>query len=256
MIEINLIPDVKRELLRAQALRNFVIFISIVASIAAVAVIIIVLGILGTQELIKSNNKKTIENKFSELTSIEDINESIILQSQLNEIDNIRLSAPNTSRILNQLVVAVTSANPDIKLSTIQYDPETRVMSLEGQVDEFPKVEAFEKTIAETSILFRPRDKQKNTVCTYEQALKNEDDCILEDLVEGKIVESHEGALADNEEGRKVVRFKTVFTLNRNVLAFSSKDLAMKIPQRTNVTDSKTIIPDGIFTTKVVEGDE
>ena len=36
MIEINLIPDVKSELLKAQSLRNFIIFISTVVSLGAI----------------------------------------------------------------------------------------------------------------------------------------------------------------------------------------------------------------------------
>ena len=41
MIQINLIPDVKRDLLRAQAVRNFVIFVSMIAGIISIAVVVI-----------------------------------------------------------------------------------------------------------------------------------------------------------------------------------------------------------------------
>ena len=45
MIEINLIPDVKNELLKTQSLRNRIILFSIVASIACV--VLVVVNILG-----------------------------------------------------------------------------------------------------------------------------------------------------------------------------------------------------------------
>ncbi len=42
MIEINLIPDVKNELLKTQSLRNRIILFSIVASIACVVLVVLV----------------------------------------------------------------------------------------------------------------------------------------------------------------------------------------------------------------------
>jgi hypothetical protein len=53
MIEINLIPDVKNELLKTQSLRNRIILFSIVASIACVVLVVLVnasLAILSSQQ--------------------------------------------------------------------------------------------------------------------------------------------------------------------------------------------------------------
>ena len=41
MIQVNLIPNVKQDLLKAQKIRNWVIFFSIVAGGAAIAIIVV-----------------------------------------------------------------------------------------------------------------------------------------------------------------------------------------------------------------------
>lgn len=43
MIEINLIPDVKQELLKAQRTRSMVVSIAIISSIAAASVVVLLL---------------------------------------------------------------------------------------------------------------------------------------------------------------------------------------------------------------------
>lgn len=61
MIEVNLIPDVKQEFIRAQRTRNTVISFSIMASIAAgVAIVIfaLLLGGQGVREILADNSIK------------------------------------------------------------------------------------------------------------------------------------------------------------------------------------------------------
>ena len=67
MIQINLIPDVKRDLLRAQLMRNLVIVISAVVAGASALAVVMILGVIGTQNLLIGSKDKEIETKFSEL---------------------------------------------------------------------------------------------------------------------------------------------------------------------------------------------
>ena len=50
-------------------------------------------------------------------------------------------------------------------------------------------------------------------------------------------------------------RFITSFIINKDTLAFASKDLSVKSPARKDVTDSKTVIPSDTFTGKSTEGE-
>ena len=73
MIEINLIPDVKRELLRAQRARSIVISGAILTSIVAAAVVVVMLVyIYGVQSLRHYTLDQDIKSQSSELSKVED----------------------------------------------------------------------------------------------------------------------------------------------------------------------------------------
>ena len=56
-----------------------------------------------------------------------------------------------------------------------------------------------------------------------------------------------EQSYGENEDGAKTTRFKVSFVLNSAALKFSTKGFVVKSPSRKDVTDSKTKIPDDIF---------
>ena len=56
--EINLVPDIKGEMIKALKLRNFIFFISIVVAGASVAVVLVFAMIAGGQQ-VAVNSKKT-----------------------------------------------------------------------------------------------------------------------------------------------------------------------------------------------------
>lgn len=248
MIEINLIPDVKRELLRVQALRNFIILASAGVSIAAIAIVVLISGtVFIAQPLLMSAKDGEIKDNFATLKDEPNIESTVTLQNQLNQIETLRTSSPNTSRILGQILVAIQpSGDNAVTYSGIDYAPETKTLSIEGEsAGGFPALEAFRKTIAETRIIYRDSDKDKD--CTLAD-LDNEDSgCTSESLAEGD-VQTLEQSLGDSSEtGGKVLRFKVSFVLADSALSFSSKDFAVIPPGKKDVTDSKTQIPDDIF---------
>ena len=60
MIEINLIPDVKKELLKANKTRNFVVTISIFVGVGALALVAVLGLILGGQNITIGELNKSI----------------------------------------------------------------------------------------------------------------------------------------------------------------------------------------------------
>lgn len=251
MIQINLIPNVKRDLLRAQAIRNLVIFISMVAGISAVVIVVLTAIAFGGMWAVTEINEKNIKDKFDTLSKTPDIDETIIVQSQLNEIKNIRKVSPNTSRILNQIVTAIstTGAN-EVSFSSVSYDPATKTLSIEGQTPKgYSALEGFKKTVQETKIFYR--EKAKGESCTVSEANNGENGCFMEDLIaDGEKINTKDGSLAEDENGQQVLRFSVSFVLNGRALLFETKDFAVKSPSKKDVTDSKTIITDDIFTVK------
>lgn len=259
MIQINLIPDVKRDLLRAQAVRNFVIFVSMIAGIASIVVVVIALVTFGGMLVVTGMNENNIKTKFDDLSKTSNLNEAIIVQSQLNEISNIRKASPNTSRIINQILTAIqTTGSNEVSFSSVKYDPATRTITIEGQSPiGFSALEGFKKTIKDSKIFYREQGKAKGASCTVDEATNNKNDCLMVGLLaDGEEVVTKESAMAKNEENQDVLRFGVSFVLNEVALQFDTKDFAVKSPSKKEVTDSKTVISDDIFTVKVSDEGE
>lgn len=258
MTQINLIPDVKRDLLRAQAIRNFVIFISVIAGGASIAIVFIAFGIFGGLLITTGLNESNIKSKFETLSKTSDIDETIIVQSQLSEISKIQKNAPRTSRLMNQIISAIhTKGANEVQFSSVNYNPSTRTVTIEGQTKNgYSALEGFKKTVRETKILYR--ETAKKETCTIAQAENGEDDCIIANLVaDGEDVNVTESSLAEDESGEKVLRFSVNFNLNEKALVFETKNFAVKSPSKKEVTDSKTVISDDIFTVKAsTEGEK
>lgn len=252
MIQINLIPDVKRELLRAQAWRSFIVFVSLAISAGAVGLVVLVLGIMGGQSLIIMNNDNSIKTEFQKIQNIEDVDKTTTLQNQLSEIEALRKASPNVSRILNQIIVAISPSGEgnEVEFSSVNYDPETRLMSVEGQTLNGAKaVEALQKTIRGTVILYNNKTEEKT--CSEADTENPETGCYKENLIaDGTDADLVELSSGENDEGKTVARYKITMTLNPKVLRFSTKNLGIKSPSNGDVTDSRTQIPDNIFKAK------
>ena len=67
--EINLVPDVKEEMIKALKLRNLILFICIAVSIASIVVTLIFGLIMGGQKLARDSKKQAIEDLSSKLNS-------------------------------------------------------------------------------------------------------------------------------------------------------------------------------------------
>ena len=243
MIEINLLPDVKRDLIKAQQLRNIVTFVSIIIGGAMLAGVVLLFLTTQGQQFVMGLKTNEISNKFAEMQKIKDGETAATLRNQLNAIQKIRNASPDTSRLIGTILPAIqTTGENAVQFSAVNYEPETRIVSIEGQAGNgFPALEAFIKTIKYSQIIYDGEGSQ----CKASEVEKDSNICMLAD--EGSVVRN-ESSLGANEQGQNVLRFAVSFKLNEAALKFSSKNFAVKALGRKNVTDSTIQVPAGIFT--------
>lgn len=243
MIEINLLPDVKRDLIKAQQLRNIVTFVSIIIGGVMLAGVVLLFLTTQGQQFVMGLKTNDISNKFAEMQKIKDGETAATLRNQLNAIQKIRNASPDTSRLIGTILPAIqTTGENAVQFSSVNYDPETRIVSIEGQASNgFPALEAFIKTIKYSQIIYDGEGSQ----CKAIEVEKDANICMLAD--EGLVVRN-ESSLGANEQGQNVLRFTVSFKLNEAALKFSSKNFAVKALGRKNVTDSTIQVPAGIFT--------
>lgn len=166
MIQLNLLPDVKKDLIHAHRQRNFVISICIFISIAAGSVVVILGGILGGQAIQKgiltesiSKSKQTIETKKSD----DQLNEYLTIQNQLSQIDVLKSDQLVYSRLFQYLkqlnpaspnnvsLASIKVTSPDAKAAT----PSTKVrFELQGTTSNYAAQGVFETTLSLAKLSF------------------------------------------------------------------------------------------------------
>ena len=178
MIEINLIPDVKQELIKAQRARSIVISASIVTSIVAVgAVVLLLLYIFAVQGVRSAYLDGQITTKGQELSKVEDLSKILTIQNQLSSISQLNSEKVMASRMFDVMSAITPPGDASIAFSQINLSPggvnttgdataETVTtaggqIQLEGQTASYDTMELFKKRIESTSFQYNEGDEKK-----------------------------------------------------------------------------------------------
>ena len=232
MIQINLVPDVKQEMLRAQRMRNVAISLSIVVGIVAVGIVTTLAIILGAQTAVQKFEEGQITVGYKKLSSVSDLNSALTVQNQLATISGQNDKRTVDSRLLDVLAAINPAAPNDVKLSKVTLDPTQDTITLEGSAaGGYPATDVFRKTILNTTV----SAKQQGSDTTQNMPLTTS--VVLQDTSYG-----------EDATGAKVVRFTITFTYPDGMLDNRMSDVKVSTPSaRVDVTDSKTRIPDSMF---------
>ncbi len=273
MIEINLIPDVKQELLRAQTQRNVVISVAIILAIVAGGIVVVAaLYVFGAQQLMMSSANKTIDEQYKTLQGVEDLDKMLTIQNQLKQVSILNDKKNMGSRLYGMLNVIIPSDPHDVTISSMSVEPvgasdigtqedggsaagtgQGSVITIEGQTKgSYASLEVFEKTIAAAVIEYtQPDDAAKTGDLNCGNPLKQ-----CRRLAEGggdrsQAVQVLEMSFGDDQDGNKTLRFKLSFTAVPELLSNTVSDISMKIGVNGNVTDSYLNAPRAIFKDRV-----
>jgi len=232
MIQINLVPDVKQEMLHAQRMRNVAISLSIVVGVIAVGVVGVLGVVLGAQAAVQKFEAGQIESGYKKLSSNKDLNSALTIQNQLATISSQNGGRTMDSRLLDVIAAINPPAPNDVKISKVTLDPSQNTITLEGSAaGGYPATDVFRKTILNTTV----SGKAQGDNTTQSQPLTSS--VTLQDTSYG-----------EDATGAKVVRFTISFTYPDGMLDNTMTDVKVSTPSaRIDVTDSKTRIPDSMF---------
>src|SRR5664279_5010814 len=134
MIEINLVPDVKQELLKAQRVRSSVISLAILVGLAAVGVVVILaIWVFVVQFGRGVLSDTSITNESKKLSSVEDIKNTLTIQNQLAQLTAMHDGKHIDSRVFDTLTTINPEAPNDISLSKATLDSTTNTVKIEAQ---------------------------------------------------------------------------------------------------------------------------
>ena len=231
MIEINLLPNVKRELLKTRAMRNRVISISFLVGGASIAAVVVLALILGSQIAAEAVQNGVIKDRNDKLMAVEDLNKVVTIQNQLTKINEQHSGKKINSRIFD-VVTAVNPVAPNnVSFSDIKVNPGSKTITLEGSaVNGYSALETLKKTILNTKVQTTDGDKSSEVSLTKE-------------------IKDGDTSFGENSEGKKVLQFSFSFEYTEELLAPANNGTVSVLTPtgKVDVTDSRQGIPDSLF---------
>lgn len=232
MIEINLIPDVKLELLKARKQQKMVISGAILVAIASVGTVALMasyaFGVQFGLEVIADNN---IKEKTKELKSVKDLSKTLTIQSQLSKLSSLQNDKNLTSRLFDIVGTIVPSGENQVKITRLSLDSEENLVRIEAEaVNGYEAMEVFKKTLAQTNFEYSEGDEAQKPVR------------IAKSISEG------ERRYGENADGNRVLRFDLSFVYPDELFSPTSQSGKIVAPTQQRATDSTQGVPESLFT--------
>ena len=117
--EINLVPDIKGEMIKTLKLRNFIFFLCIVVAAASVGVTAIFGLVMGGQQLALDSKKSTLDNLSTKLKSYSDLNDFLTIKDQVSNISTLTSDKKVLSRTFNILSALIPTGADTITVSEL-----------------------------------------------------------------------------------------------------------------------------------------
>ena len=242
MIEINLIPDVKQELIAAKRIQAYVISGSVIAGVVMLAVVaIMAFYLVAVQGIISSQVDSSIDTEGAKLSKVDDLSNMLTIQHQLSSLSEMHNGKSINSRVFD-ILTAINPPQPNqISISSARVDTDSKTITIDGQAaNMYDAAEVFKKTVVGTSISYTGTDNKIQTIPLTES------------------VSTTDISFGEDATGKKVLRFTMNFIYDDAVFSRSSRNLIIARPDSKNVTDSFLRIPQSLFSTRAsnLEGEQ
>lgn len=236
MIEINLVPDVKQELIKARRLRASVVSMSILAGIVAAGLVVaMALYVFGGQTLRSSLADNAIKNEQAKLQKVKGLAKALTIQQQLSKLTEVSGNRQLNSRVFDVLSVIVPPEPNSVAISRTAVDTTYKTITIDAQADGgFATLEVFRKTIEATQLEYK------------------RDDSITKVALATDITDS-DRSYGEDATGKNVLRFTISFTYPDELFARSVTEARIVGPGRANATDSFVGVPESLFTSRATD---
>lgn len=243
MIQINLIPDVKLKLIRAQRQRNVIVSVAILATIfTASLVVLTAVYVFGVQGFRDSAANQEIKEQYGTLRSVQDLDKTITIQNQLARIDKTHTDKQLTSRILSILsVVSAKGTENAISILTFSFSKKDSSITVTAQTDSggFEAADVFKKNIEALQVFYKPYNDDGTLPAGKERltSVRFASNVVLASL----------GTTNSDKANKQSVGFSISFTYDPEVFSMRNHIEGIQGLSKGNVTDSYVRLPHNLF---------
>ena len=175
--EINLVPKIKNEMIKAIKLRNYIFFGCIIIAIASVAVTIIFGLIMGGQRIAIEGKRSSIAELSDKINSYTDLNDFLTIKNQVGSIDELTSNKKVLSRTFNILAALLPTGADKITVSELNVNltEDNPSFSMEAQANagkepfiDYNVLDSFKKSMKYMRYDYGNYvDKEGNTIPAY-----------------------------------------------------------------------------------------
>jgi len=150
MIQFNLLPNVKVELIAAKKTKHLVLLVAtfvVVGSLSVVTILATVVLVWQTTSL--KDLDRNIKASANDLRSQTDIDKVLTVQNQLSSIDGLHSQKPEVARVFGYLAQITPSK---ITVATLAVDFATPTIAITGQAPSLEEVNKYVDTLKFTTV--------------------------------------------------------------------------------------------------------
>lgn len=174
MISLNLLPDVKKDLLKVRRERNLVMMVSIVAVIGSLAVLGLLflwMGALTGLKILDENKINDAKAKIETAKEDEQLDKYLTIQNQLAQIDGLKGGQLIHSRLMDFLVQLNPAEPNNVFLRSVRLtadgEGESADLSveIEGTTGNFASLDVYKNTLISAKLIYedKPEDEVEST---------------------------------------------------------------------------------------------
>ena len=232
MIQLNLLPDLKKEFINAQKAKGAVISISILVTLVAVGLsALLFVYVTFVQQLQINLASDNIKREMQELKDIPDVDKYLTIQNQLKSLPDLHNAKGINSRIFSFLSVLNPSAPNSVSLSSLQLVALDKSIVFTGNTASFETLNTFIDTL-------------KNAQITYK--VNGEGDSTTEKVFDQVLIQT---SGLTKIGAQSAVNFTVKATYRDAVFAATNTNMVLTVPNITT-TPSVTQSPKPVFNDK------
>ena len=159
MIGLNLLPDVKKEHLKAQHSRNMVVGGSILTIFAAIGFTVLLAAfVFGGQKLVIDNLTKQITDNQEILSNKPDVDKYLTVQNQLSALEALHDQKSIYSRVFSYLQKLNPAAPDSMVVTAVAVDKATSMISMQGTTADFKSLDVVQNTLKSAKVVYRQNE--------------------------------------------------------------------------------------------------
>lgn len=184
MISLNLLPDVKKDLLRVRRERNLVVSISVVVVGASIGVLLLLsgtLGVLVATKALMENSIKNDEQTIKQAQKKKQLDKYITVQNQLKQIGKLKSDQQVYSRLMDYLTQLNPAAPNNVQISSATIEAPAGssgstsssssssasadgiTMTIEGKTTNFSALDVYKNTLSKAQLSYEVEEEDTSS---------------------------------------------------------------------------------------------